>query len=228
MVKPLSRLASVALPLLALTSAVWAGPGFPSVGAGASANGNFLVAIEFEYLNPGQQVRTITRVTYRVLRREEFINDKFTSTNPFWSNDWDVALPPQGEGIPLPFISNDGEYLVLVSVDPPFSDLTVLRIYRKHPYGGENLLGTYKLKDIWTADELKAHATLGSTGRPLWFAGSTLGFSVDGGAFVVKTPWGSEMWLDLSGGPLQKPRSIQLPFWFQPKIVTGHKCIPQS
>jgi hypothetical protein len=199
-VRLLSRLASVALPLLALTSAVWAGPGFPDVRAAASANGKFLVAMEFEYLNPDQQVRTITRITYRILRREEFINDEFTTTNPFWSNDWDVGMVPQAEGIPLPFISNDGEYLVLVATNPPFSDLTVLRIYRKHLSGGEDLLRTYKLSDIWTADELKAHANLVSFGRPLWFAGSTLGFSVDGSAFVVKTPWGKEVRLDLNGG----------------------------
>jgi hypothetical protein len=160
--------------------------------------------MEFEYLNPDQQVRTITRVSYRVLRREEFINDKFASTNPFWSVDWDVQLPevPQAEGIPLPFISNDGKYLVLVSVDPPFSDITALQIYREHRYDGEDLLATYKLKDIWTADELKAHATLVSTGRPLWFAGSTLGFSADSSAFVVRTPWGREVRLNLNDGAI--------------------------
>ena len=214
MVKPLSRLTSVAVSLLALTSAVWAGPPFPVVRAASSANGKFLVVMEFEYLNPDQLVRTITRVSYRVLRREEFINDEFTTANPFWSYDWDVALAPKGEGIPLPFISNDGEYLVLASVDPPFSDVTVLRIYREHRYGGEDLLATYKLKDIWTADELKAHATLSSTGRPLWFAGSTLGFSADSSAFVVRTPggtpwgtpwsmpWGREVRLNLTDGAI--------------------------
>ena len=67
--KPLSRLTSVAVSLLALTSAVWAGPLFPAVGAATSANGKFLVSMEFEYLNPDQQVTTITRVSYRVLRR---------------------------------------------------------------------------------------------------------------------------------------------------------------
>jgi hypothetical protein len=202
-VKPLSRLTSVAVSLLALTSAVWAGPLLPAVGAATSANGKFLVAMEFEYLNPDQQVTTITRVSYRVFRREEFINDKFTATNPFWSHDWDVGMAyPKGEGIPLPFISNDGKYLVLVSVTPPFSDFTVLRIYREHRYGGEDLLGTYKLKDIWTADELKAHANLTSTGRPLWFAGSTLGFSANSSAFVVRTPWGREVRFDLNGGAI--------------------------
>jgi hypothetical protein len=203
-VKPLSRLTSVTVSLLALTSAVWAGALFPDVRAATSANEKFLVAVEFEYLNPDQQVRTITRVSYRILRREEFINDKFTTTNPFWSDDWNVSMPlPKAQGIPLPFISNDGKYLVLVSVDPPFSDSTVLRIYRAHGYGGEDLLGTYQLKDIWTADELKAHANLLSTGRPLWFAGSTLGFSEDSSAFVVRTPWGREVRLELHGGAIQ-------------------------
>ena len=206
MVRLLSRPASVALLFLAFTSAVWAGPGFPDVRTAASANGKFLVAVEFEYLNPDQPVRTIKRITYRILRREEFINDEFTTTNPFWSNDWDIDMVgPQAE-ISLPFISNDGEYLVLVATNPPFSDLTVLRIYRKHLSGGADLLRTYKLKDIWTADELKAHANLLSSGRPLWFAGSTLGFSADGSAFVVKTPWdrepprSREVRLDLNGG----------------------------
>jgi hypothetical protein len=202
-VKPLSLLTSVAVSLLALTSAVWAGPLFPSVGAATSANGKFLVAMEFEYLNADQQATTITRVSYRVLRREEFTSDKFATTNPFWSHDWDVGMAfPKGEGIPLPFISNDGKYLVLVSVTLPFSDFTVLRIYREHRYGGEDLLGTYRLKDIWTADELKAHANLTSTGRPLWFAGSALGFSADSSAFVVRTPWGREVRLDLNGGAI--------------------------
>lgn len=205
--KPLSRLGFVAVSLLAFTSAVWAGPLFPSVGAAMSTNGKFLVTVEFEYLNPDQpdqKVRTITRVTYHVLRREEFINDRFTSANPFWSDDWDVALG-KGEGIPLPFISNDGNYLVLVSVDPPFSDFTVLRIYREQHYGGEDLVGTYKLKDIWTLDELKEHAVVVSTGRPLWFAGSTLGFSADGSDFTIKMPWGRDVRIELNGGavPLQ-------------------------
>ena len=200
MVRLLSRLASAALPLLALASAIWAGPLFPDVRTAASANGKFLVAMEFEYLNPDQQVRTITRITYRILRREEFINDEFTTTNPFWSNDWDVGMVPQAEGIPLPFISNDGEYLVLVATNPPFSDLTVLRSYRKHLPGGEDSLRTYKLKDIWTADELKADATLFRLGGPRGLVGCALGFSLDGSAFVVKTPWGREVRLDLNGG----------------------------
>lgn len=199
--KTLSRLTLVVVSLLALTSAGWAGPLFPGVRAALSANGKFVVIVEFEYLNPDQQVRTITRVSYRVLRKEEFINDKFTTTTSFWSDDWDVSMaPPQAEGIPLPFISNDAEYLVLVSVDPPFSDIIALRIYRKHRFGGEDLLGTYKLRDVWTADELKAHTDVVSTGRPLWFAGSTLGFSADDSAFIMRTPWGREVRLDLNGG----------------------------
>jgi len=200
-VKTLSRLAFVNVLLLALTSVGWAGPGFPSVRAAASANGKFVVTVEVEYLNPDEEVRTITRISYRVLRREEFMNDKFLTTASFWSDEWGVSMaPPRAEGIPLPFISDDGKYLVLVSVDPPFSDDVALRIYReKHRFGGEDLLGTYKLKDIWTADELKAHADLASTGRPLWFAGSTLGVSADSSEFIVLTPWGREVRLDLNG-----------------------------
>ena len=53
-----------------------------------------------------------------------------------------------------------------------------------------------------TADELKAHANLTSTGRPLWFAGSTLAFSADSSAFVVRTPWGREVQLDLNRGAI--------------------------
>lgn len=200
LVKSLSRLGLVVVWLLAFTSTVWADPLFPTVKAATSANGKFMVTIEFEYLNPRQTVRTVKRVTYHVLEREEFINDKFTTKNPFWSDDWDVTLP-EGQEIPsLPFISNDGKYLVLVSVEAPFSDATVLRIYREQRYGGEDSVRTYKLKDIWTADELKAHALLVSLGRPQWFAGSTLGFSADDSAFLVKMPWGREARLDLTGG----------------------------
>ena len=196
----LSRIRFFVLAFLAFTSVVWASAPFPAVGATTSENGRFLVAMQFEYLNPDQQFRTITRVIYRVLRREEFINDKFITANPFWSDTWSVSMAPKGIP-PLPFVSNDGMYLVLVSVDPPFADITVLRIYRQR-YGGEDLLGTYKLKDIWSADELNAHATQTSTGRPQWFAGSTLGFSADNRAFVVRTPWGRELRLDLNGGAI--------------------------
>jgi len=49
--KPLSQLTSVAVSLLALTSAVWAGPLFPAVGAATSANGKFLVAMELKGKN---------------------------------------------------------------------------------------------------------------------------------------------------------------------------------
>jgi len=196
----LSRISFVVLAFLAFTSIVWAGAPFPAVGATTSANGEFLVAMQFKYSNPDQQIRTIARVIYRVLRREEFINDKFITANPFWSDHWSVSMAPKGRP-PLPFISDDGMYLVLVSVDPPFADITVLRIYRQR-HGGEDLLGTYKLRDIWTADELKAHATLVSTGRPQWFTGSTLGFSKDNRAFVVRTPWGRELRLDLDGGAI--------------------------
>ena len=37
---------------------------------------------------------------------------------------------------------------------------------------------------------------------PRWFAGSTLRFSADNRAFVVRTPWGRELRLDLNGGAI--------------------------
>jgi hypothetical protein len=78
-VKSLRRLISVAVSLLALTSAVWAGPLFPDVRAAMSANGKFLVTMEFEYLNPDQQVRTITR---SVIASSEEKNSSTTNSPP--------------------------------------------------------------------------------------------------------------------------------------------------
>ncbi len=126
-----SRISVVVLAFLVFTSVVWASAPFPAVGAATSANGEFLVAMQFEYLNQDQQVKTITRVTYRVLRKEDFINDEFTTANSFWSDDWSVSMATRGI-VPLPFISDDGMYLVLVSVDPPFAD-TARPDWRSYP-----------------------------------------------------------------------------------------------
>ncbi|MBI3324291.1 MAG: hypothetical protein HYZ92_03330 [Candidatus Omnitrophica bacterium] len=121
------------------SSSTFASPLFPMVRAGSSANGKFLVILEFEYENPMQEIKVIKQITCRVLQKEDFINDKLQSQTTHWSDSWtywDATIPMQ-EAWPmssgeLPFLTDDGKFLVLVSATWPVSiETNVVSIYQK-------------------------------------------------------------------------------------------------
>jgi len=190
--------------MFAYGSCGFAEPLFPVVGASSSSNGKFLVVLEFQYENPAETIKRINKITYHVFKREDFINDKFTTPAAYWSYSWtywnvDLDMPKGMGGPPLPYITNNGNVLVFISVTPPLSDtIEVLRIYRKDEYHGA-LLKAYQLKDVWTPEEIKAHAPSGNL-RPLWYTGGSFSFSSDNRQLIHKTPWGKIVRINIRDG----------------------------
>ena len=120
---------------LACGSSAIAGAIFPCPLATSSKNGNFLVLAD--RFVTGQQ-----SVSLLVVRRERFINEyqRIVAPTTFWSGEpgwWNVVLDADGidkalSSCPLPLITDDGEFLILVHVNPGYSgDTPVLRIYRR-------------------------------------------------------------------------------------------------
>ncbi len=185
----------------------FAGAPFPMIRASSSSNGKFLVIAEYQYENPAETIRRINKIIYHVDQREDFINDQFTTLAAYWSDSgsWNVHLDwPKGVmGGLLPYISDDGEILVFISVTPPFSGIEILKIYRKDGNQGA-MLKAYQLKDIWTPAEMNSHADLISNGRPLWFTGGSFSFSSDNQQFIHKTPWGKIIRINLQDGSVSR------------------------
>jgi hypothetical protein len=203
----MNRIHFVVIAFVALMFAygfyAFAGPLFPMIRASSSSNGKFLVIVEYQFENPDETIKRISKITYHVDHIEEFINDKFTPPAAYWSDSWNVTLawPKEASGGLLPCISDDGMVLVFISVTPPMSEtIEVLRIYRKDENHG-TMLKAYQLKDIWTQEEIKAHIIpLVIDGRPLWFAGGSFSFSSDNRQFIYKTPWGKTVSINLMDG----------------------------
>ncbi len=160
----------------------------PNVVASSSMNGRFLVVARMESAaNEAQAaVRRIVRTSYEVFEAEPFINSKDRLSTPtrFWSDSamsWRVAL--EGGETPWPMVSDDGTYLVLVSVTVGFPGQVVLRIYRKEGREG-HLVKDFQLSDLWTTAEVNSRGVVvGPEGKrvfaatdatPEWFAGGSL------------------------------------------------------
>jgi hypothetical protein len=181
----------------------FAGPPFPMIRASSSSNGKFLVIAEYQFENPAETIKRISKITYHVDHIQEFINRMFTTPVAYWSDSWniDLAWPNEASGGLLPYISDDGEVLVFISVTPPISEtIEVMRIYRKDE-NHATMLKAYQLKDIWPPEEIKAHKILNfNDGRPLWFEKGSFGFSSDNRQFIYKTPWGETVSINLMNG----------------------------
>src|SRR5260370_34963186 len=107
------------LLLLFLTSSQLslAGALMPSLKAAASKNGNFLVVVERQ--------EGYRQISLQVFPKENWINekDKLNAPTVYWTDfiQWSVVLDPQRlnwESCPLPFITDDGEFLILLNIDP--------------------------------------------------------------------------------------------------------------
>ena len=181
---------------------------FPTVRAGSSANGKFLVILEYGYENSAEEIKVIKQITYRVLQKEDFINNyhRFQSQATYWSNSWtywEVTIPagsaPDGG---LPLLTDDGAFLVFVSFIWPMSaETNVVTIYQKQDRTGQ-LVRTLQLKDVWTAEERKTHILQsGATDHtPSWFYGGDFAFSPDNKHFIYTTSWGKRKVINLEHG----------------------------
>src|SRR5580698_2246933 len=153
--------------LLACGSAAIAGPPFPCFKAMSSKNGNFLVVID-PYV-PGRE-----RVTLQIWSKGIFLNESQRLSGPatYWGGQaWSVVVDAvnmrsEPEQCPLPLITDDGEYLIIVHTGPTYSGgAAVLQIYRRRDHLGDPIregpdhgifIREIALREVWTADRVAA------------------------------------------------------------------------
>src|SRR5260370_33793222 len=126
----------VLLLILPSSQPALAGALMPCLKAVSSKNGNVLVVIEGQH-GSGQ-------VSLLVFPKENWINakDKLTAPLAYWTDflRWSVVLDPQRvnwESCPLPLITDDGEFLILLNRDPDIPDREALHIYRQRDHIGD-------------------------------------------------------------------------------------------
>ena len=203
--------------VLSAVSAV-AGPLFPCPRAVSSSDGSFLVLSDVQFTpGPNNSVK-VPRVSLQVFPKERFINAKeqFATTAAYWTNwaRWSVVLdsmPMHNEPeCPLPLITNDGEFLVLLHLGGVFSpEDAVLQIYRRRDHLGDPVgkgpdhgvfIKTIALKEIWSPDKVAENTGLWTDHTPEWFAGGTFEFSSDCRELTHQTRWGNTVRIKLDDG----------------------------
>ncbi|HEY6764641.1 MAG TPA: hypothetical protein VI386_07710 [Candidatus Sulfotelmatobacter sp.] len=208
-------------PLLCLpfvfTGLSFAGALPPCVKAASSNNGNFLIITDVQIGPSHGAGAEVQQVALQVFSKETFINekDRLTSSVTYWSNwlQWSVTLDSQNShpvpGCPLPLITDDGEFLVIVNLNNPDG---VLSIYRRRDHRGDPvregpdhgvLIREVALKEIWPADKFpKVQIVTDHT--PQWFAGGTFQFSPDSRALIHRTRWGTTVSINLPDGSVSR------------------------
>jgi hypothetical protein len=213
--------------ILACDLPAFAGAGPPCVKAVSSSNGNFIVVSDFQLGPAGPEyggAKTVQRVSLLVFPRENFINAKggVTSTAIFWTDflRWSVIIEPSGTrpipGCPFPLITDDGEFLIVLSESAiDFGD-PALRIYRRRDHPGEPrpvgeprpegpdhgiVVKDISLNEIWPPGHLPR---LVSDETPQWFDGGTFEFSPDCRMLIHKTRWGNTVNINLPDGSIAK------------------------
>jgi hypothetical protein len=193
-----------------------AGGPFPCVKAVSSPQGNFLVITDRQIEPIQGDIGEIRQVSFQMFPKEEFINAKDRMNSPLtsWTDwkRWSVVLDarvaanrPFAWSCSLPLITDDGEFLVLLSGSALYTD-AALRIYRRRDHFGDPvregpdqgvLVRDIPLKEIWPPDKMAATSSWNDT-TPQWFAGGT--FEFDSHQLVHKTRWGNTIRINLPDG----------------------------
>jgi hypothetical protein len=203
-------------PVFLLALPAVAGPLFPCVKAVSSKNGNFLALTDVQP-EPGQG--NAQRVLLQVFPRENFINtkDRLAAPASYWTDwiRWSVMLDAdrmrnEPQPCPLPLITDDGEFLILLHVGPTLSgEHAVLQIYRRRDHLGDPVregpdhgvfIKSIALKQIWPSDKLADNTAAWDDETPQWFAGGTFEFSEDSRQLAHKTRWGNTVRINLEDG----------------------------
>jgi hypothetical protein len=203
---------------LACALSATAGPLFPCVKAVSSKNGNFLVLTDVQ-LDP--RLGGVQGVSLLVYQKENFINQKDRLTVParYWTDGqrWSVVLEAdrkhnEPHPCPLPLVTDDGEFLVLLHVGPTISaDAGVLQIYRRRDHTGDPIregpdhgvfIKEIGLNRIWTPDKLAANVGAWNDETPQWFAGGIFEFSSNNRQLIHITRWGKTVRINLADGSL--------------------------
>lgn len=209
----LCQVLPLALPALA-------GPLFRCPKAVSSSKGNFLVLSNIQ-LKPGPDgTMKIERFSLQVFPKENFIHvsDKTPGAATFWEDwpQWDVALDANTIlKCPLPLITDNGQFLILLRIGPIFSgDDGVLQIYRwdhrrdleigRTGHHGV-LVKDIDLKELWPPEKVAANAgTTWTDETPEWFDGGIFEFSSDSKQLIHKTRWGNTTRIKLEDGSVSR------------------------
>ncbi len=216
-------LASLAIVHLLLFCAppVTAGALSPCIKAVTSQYGHFLVITDMQVELAEGNTRRVRQLSFQILPRENFISekDKISSPATFWTDwtIWSVILDAEDSAdqrftsfCPLPLISDDGEFLALLSSGPTFAEATAMRIYRKRNHYGEPVhegpdhgvfIKEVPLKELWPADKLEGN-TIWNDHSPQWFASGTFEFSPDCQQLIHRTRWGNSLNIKLLDGTI--------------------------
>ena len=187
-----------------------AGPPPPCVKAASSKSGNFLVLMDMQ-LDPPQSKDGVTRrirgFSFEIFPKENFINakDRLTAPGTYFSDgssaQWGVTLDsrnttdgPFTSSCPLPIITDDGEFLVLLAAMPALSaDFKIMRIYQRDRTSREipsqgRLIKEILLKEIWNPLRLRSLNGFDDE-SPTWYAGGTFVFTSDDRELIHTTRW---------------------------------------
>jgi hypothetical protein len=210
------------LPILILVSVLPALASAPPscAKAASSGNGSFLVIRDFQLESTADRSRRIKiqQVSFQVLTKTEFLNDseRFTSGATYWEPLWDVVLTGNDQH-PMPYcavplVSDDGEFLVLLSEHAAGPDDSALWIYRRRYHPGDRLgdgpetstlVKTVTLGEIWPVYKFpKVLMVTDST--PLWFSGGSFDFSENNRLLMHDTRSGNSVRISLSDGAVSK------------------------
>ncbi len=202
----------VLLPCLLLSCKLAnAGAVPPCLKAVASKNGASLVIVE--------QQGDSGSFILNIFPREHWITskDRITAPAAYWTDflQWGIVLTPNLSSwisCPLPLITDDGEFLLLVSRDFAIGpDREALRIYRRRDHIGDPrgegpdhgvFVRAISFQEIWPPEKIKAHQG-GTDHSPAWFVGSTFDFSGDNRELVYIFEGGT-LHVDLTDGAILK------------------------
>ncbi len=184
-----------------------------------SNNGNFLVVSEVPseagVEEPGQ-------IALRIYPKENFINakDQLSAPATYWTDrlSWSVILDLRNlrsePACPVPLITDDGEFLVLLQIGPMATiGGTAVQVYRRRDHIGD-LMGigpdhgvfikSISLKELWLPGGPDAIPQGGTDETPQWFDGGSFDFSPDNRRLTYHTPKGATVHIDLTDGSIRK------------------------
>ena len=160
-------------------------------------------------------------MSFRVMPKENFINskDKLISSATYWTDQviWSVVLDSNRirneGGCPLPLITDDGEFLILLRTGPVFADARpVLQIYRRRDHPGDPakqgpdegvLVKDVTLNDLWPQEKASALRVF-TDESPQWFAGGKFEFATHRRELIVTTRWRNVVRIRLDNGSITR------------------------
>jgi hypothetical protein len=217
-----TKFALLAFVLLASNVPMTAGAIPPCVKAASSINGNALVLAEVRTGDTQHQAGTVQGLSCSVTARERLLyaNNKTILSMMYWDRStWLVILDASETTdsaltsfCPLPLITDDGEFLVLLSTGSGYLIGPARRIYRRRDHLGDPirpgpdngvLVKDITLKELWPADRDSSAAYSSDNDVKEWYAGGKFEFSADNRQLIHRTRWGNKVSINLSDGSLR-------------------------